>query len=395
MKNQEYTVVHGGTVLTPVHEIKNGVLILKGSRIIDVGERGSIEEPAAAVTIDAEGKIIAPGMIDIHVHGSKGADVMDASPEAYKTMSDFFVTRGVTGFLATALTMPDSNFFAVLECVHRIQEGGNLPGAEILGVHMEGPFLNPEQKGCHPVDLLVPPAPQHYGPFLDHTDVLKEMTLAPEIEGAPQLVRDLRQAGVLATAGHSNGIAREMMPAIDEGITHAVHFFCNMGNFRRDNLKRVAGATETLLYDDRITTELIADGWHLGDILMKLTVKVKGVDRVCFVTDAMTAAGMPPGRYFIGHVEAIVKDGIAKLPDNTAYASSVTTMDVCLRNGVRRMDLSLKDSLRMATLTPAEIIGVDDRKGSLEKGKDADVMILDENMEVQKTIARGKVAYQA
>jgi N-acetylglucosamine-6-phosphate deacetylase len=334
-------------------------------------------------------------MIDIHVHGSYGADVMDATDEAYTTMSDFFVTRGVTAFVATALTMPDANFMAILECISNIRRNGNLRGAEVLGVHMEGPFINVEQKGCHPVDLIVEPKPEQYMAYFEYKDVIKQMTLAPELKGAAQLVRDLVQSGILAAAGHTNGIYREMLPAIDAGIKHAVHFFCNMGNFRRDNLKRVAGAMETLLFDDRISTELIADGWHVGDTLMKLTVKVKGIDRVCFVTDAMTAAGMPPGRYFVGNVEAIVEGGIARLPDNTAYASSVTTMDVCVRNGITRMDLPFADSVRMATLTPATIIGIADYKGSLEKGKDADVVIMDGNVDIKKTIAHGNVVYEA
>ena len=390
-----YKVVFNGTVVTPTHQINDGVVVIQDKRIIDVGKRGEIAEPEDAKRIDAGGHYIVPGMIDIHVHGSYGADVMDATDEAYTTMSDFFVTRGVTAFVATALTMPDANFMAILECISNIRRNGNLRGAEVLGVHMEGPFINVEQKGCHPVDLIVEPKPEQYMAYFEYKDVIKQMTLAPELKGAAQLVRDLVQSGILAAAGHTNGIYREMLPAIDAGIKHAVHFFCNMGNFRRDNLKRVAGAMETLLFDDRISTELIADGWHVGDTLMKLTVKVKGIDRVCFVTDAMTAAGMPPGRYFVGNVEAIVEGGIARLPDNTAYASSVTTMDVCVRNGITRMDLPFADSVRMATLTPATIIGIADYKGSLEKGKDADVVIMDGNVDIKKTIAHGNVVYEA
>jgi N-acetylglucosamine-6-phosphate deacetylase len=149
------------------------------------------------------------------------------------------------------------------------------------------------------------------------------------------------------------------------------------------------------LYDDRLTTELIGDGWHVGDALMKLAIKTKGVERVCWVTDAMTAAGMPPGRYFVGGVEAIVENGIARLPDNTAYASSVTTLDVCVRVGLERVGLNLRQSVRMATLTPAAVIGVDDRKGSLEPGKDADIVIIDSDVNVQLTMARGQVLYRA
>jgi N-acetylglucosamine-6-phosphate deacetylase len=345
--------------------------------------------------IDAEGNYVVPGFIDIHVHGSKGADALDATPEALETMGRFFVTRGVTGFLATTITAPQERLLATLACVRSVRANGGLSGAEVLGAHIEGPFLNPEQKGAHPEELIFLPTPERYQPYLEYADVMSMMTLAPECEGAVGLIQALCEAGVVATMGHTHGIHRTLAPGIDAGITHAVHDWCNMSNFRRDNLKRVAGAAETILYEDRITTELIGDGWHVGDVLMKLALKVKGVDRVCWVTDAMTAAGMPPGRYFVGGVEAIVEHGIARLPDNTAYASSVTTMDVCVRNGVERVGLSLRDSIRMATSTPATIIHVDDHKGSLESGKDADIVIVDGDVNVRLTMARGEVVYRA
>ena len=407
MREQQYTVIRNGTVLTPCEEIKDGIVVVEGSRILDVGQRGEIEEPADATFIDANGDrmyssaYIVPGLIDIHVHGSKGADVMDSTPEALETMSRFFVTRGVTAFVATMITAPEADLLAGLENVRSVKRNGGLPGAEVLGVHQEGPFLNPAEKGCHPVELLVAPTPGRYEPYLEYADVLVSMTLAPELDGAVDLIRALRRVGAVAAAGHTNGVHHEIVPAIDAGLSHAVHFFCNMSTLRRAGpshpqpLKRVAGAVETFLYDERVTTELIGDGWHVGDTLMKLVVKVKGVERVCWVTDAMAAAGMPPGRYFIGGVEAIVEHGIARLPDNTAYASSVTTLDVCLRNGIERVGLSLRDSVRMATLTPATIVGVHNRKGSLEAGKDADIVIMDAKSEVKLTMARGRVLYQA
>jgi N-acetylglucosamine-6-phosphate deacetylase len=297
--------------------------------------------------------------------------------------------------VATALTCPREQFLAVLECVRKVRAGGGLSGAEVLGVHMEGPFLSLEQKGCHRPDLLVHPSRERWEPYLAYTDVLRIMTLAPELPGAPELAGALKRAGIVAAAGHTNGIYREMLPALDAGMSHAVHFFCNMGGFRRDNLKRVAGAMETLLYDDRITTELIADGWHIGDVLMKTTVKVKGVDRVCFVTDAMSAAGMPDGRYTIGGMEAIVEDGIARLPDNSAYASSVTTMDVCVRNGMQRAGLSVADAVRMATLTPASVIGVQEDRGSLEPGKRADAVVMDADAGIIKTFVGGSLLHDS
>ncbi|MFW6082606.1 MAG: N-acetylglucosamine-6-phosphate deacetylase [Chloroflexota bacterium] len=395
-----YTIFRNGTVLKPLEEIKDGVVVVQGAAIADVGPRGEIEEPADAEIVDARGNYIVPGMIDIHVHGGKGADVMDATPEALETMSNFFVTCGVTAFVATMITAPEEELLAGLENARKVMGSGALPGAEMLGVHQEGPFLNPAEKGCHPVELLGPPTPGRYAPFLEYADVLTLMTLAPELDGAADLIHNLREAGVVAAAGHTVGIYPDIAPAIEAGLSHSVHCFCNMGTLRRAGprqdrpLKRVAGAAETFLYEDRVTTELIGDGWHVGDVLMRLAVKVKGVERVCWVTDAMTAAGMPPGRYFIGGVEAIVEHGIARLPDNTAYASSVTTLDVCVRNGMERVGLDLRDSVRMATLTPAAIVGVDDHKGSLEPGKDADIVVMDKDASVRLTMARGRVVYQ-
>jgi N-acetylglucosamine-6-phosphate deacetylase len=400
MGDQEYVIIRNGVVLTPRDEIKDGVVVVQGPRILEVGRRGQVAEPAGAQVVDAGGATIAPGLIDIHVHGSMGADVMDATPEALETMSEFFITRGVTAFVATMITAPQADLVAGLENVRRVKHDGGLSGAEVLGVHQEGPFLNVAEKGCHPVELLGPPTPERYRPYLEYADVLTSMTLAPELDGAVDLIRDLHEAGVVAAAGHTVGIYPEIAPAIEAGLSHSVHCFCNMGTLRRAGpghnqpLKRVAGAVETFLYEDRVTTELIGDGWHVGDALMKLAVRVKGVERVCWVTDAMTAAGMPPGRYFVGGVEAIVEHGIARLPDNTAYASSVTTLDVCVRNGMERVGLSLRDSVRMASLTPATVVGVDDRKGSLEPGKDADLVIMDANANVRLTMARGRVVYR-
>lgn len=395
MTDSPCTIICNGTVLTPCKTIPDGVVVVRGSTIEAVGRRGRVPEPADSELIDAAGEYIVPGLIDIHVHGSAGADVLDATPRALRTMSEFFVTRGVTAFVATMITAPQERLLAGLDCVRQVVGSGGLPGAEVLGVHQEGPFLNVEQKGAHPSELLVSPTPERYAPYLEYADVLTTMTLAPELDGAVELIRVLRDNDIVPAAGHTMAIYREFQLAIEAGMRHAVHCFCNMGTLRRDNLKRVAGAVETVLCDDRITTELIGDGWHIGDGLMSLAVKVKGVERVCLVTDAMTAAGMPPGRYTIGDVDAIVENGIARLPDNTAYASSVTTMDVCVRNAVERIGLGLPDAVRMASLTPASVIGGDDRKGSLEAGKDADIVVMDGSANVKLTLARGRQVFRA
>ncbi len=393
VRNKLLKIING-KILTPIHEFNDGIVIIDGGKISFAGKRGVTEEPKNAEVIDAGGGYIAPGMIDIHVNGAMGADVTKVQQDTFDVMGDFFIKHGTTAYLGTAITTADDDFIHVLEQAKAYMHQERTTGAELLGIHMEGPYLSPAQRGAHPEDFLKIPAADHYKKFLEFHDVLKKMTIAPELPGAAGLVKDLKEKGIIAAAGHTDGIYREIIQAIDTGITHATHFFCNMSHFRRDDLKRVAGAVETLLYDDRVSAELIADGWHVGPLLMKLLVRVKGVDRVCFVTDAMPAVGLSDGLHRIGDVEAVVENGIARLPDRSAYAGSVTTMDVCVRNGIHQMELSFINAVRMATLTPAEILGVSNRKGSLEKGKDADVVIFDEKLNVRKTLCKGQIVYE-
>lgn len=389
----KYSAIINGILITPTKQIKDGVVVVKDEKIIEVGSRHSVTIPQDAALINAKGNFIAPGMIDIHVNGGMRADFTKPEESTFTVAGNFFAQHGVTSYLASIITSPDEIFLEALQYSRDYIKEGKYGGAELLGIHMEGPYLSFKQSGAHPEQYLSVPKPSHYKKFLTYNDVLIKMTLAPELEGAERLVKDLNKSGIVAAAGHTDGIYSKMRYAMDAGISHATHSFCNMSNFRRDNLKRVAGAAETLLYDDRVSGELIGDGWHLGEILMNLLIKVKGVDRVCFVTDAMPAAGLPDGKYFIGEVEAIVENGIARLPDNTAYAGSVTNMETCLKNGVKLLGLKVADAIMMCTLSPAKIIRVDNRKGSIEKGKDADLIILDKELRVLKTIARGHVIH--
>ncbi len=383
-------IISNGTVLTPYERIEDGYVMVSGGRIAGVGSRKEMNIPAGCRRVDAGGGFIVPGFVNIHVHGGMGADVTEGTREVFETMSRFFARNGVTSFVASVLTVPDEVLFKVLETARSVMAQDDLPGARLLGIHLEGPYLNPAEAGAHPPELLRKPVPEHYLPLLEYAGVIRMVTLAPELEGAKDLVRELKKRNIVAAAGHSNAIARQIIPVVDAGMTHSTHLFCNMSNFRRDHLKRVAGLVETILQDDRFTTELIADGHHLGPVLMKMAVRVKGTGKVCFVTDAMPAAGMPDGIYTMGGVLAEVKDGAARLPDHSAYAGSVTTMDRCVRNGVELMDLSLQESVIMATATPAKIIGAAGRTGSIEKGKDADLVILDKDLKVVQTMVKGR-----
>jgi N-acetylglucosamine-6-phosphate deacetylase len=393
MNNQEYLIIKNGTVITPEREIIDGVVIVHGDKITEVGKRGEVEEPLNGKIVDANNCYISPGLIDIHVNGANGADVSKVDSGTFSKMGNFFSKYGVTSYVGTAITGAPSDTIKALQYAREYLKENKTDGAELLGIHMEGPYISPDQSGAHPKQFLVLPKPENYMQFLEYTDVLLKMTIAPELEGAEQLVRDLRERDIVVSAGHTNGIYSEIKDVIDAGVKHSTHFFCNMSHFRRDNLKRVAGVVETLMYDDRVTAALIGDGWHVGPQLMRLLIKAKGVGRVCFVTDAMPAVGLPDGIHKIGEVEAIVENGVARLKDNSAYAGSVTTMDVCVRNGICQLGLSLVDAIRMSTLTPAKIIGVDNRKGSLEKGKDADITFFDKEIKVKRTIGRGVKKY--
>jgi len=391
--NAKYLIVKNGTVITPEKEIVDGIVVIQNDKIIEVGKRGEVNEPENAEIIDAQNGYISPGLIDIHVNGANGADVSKVDSDTFSTMGNFFAKYGVTSYVGTTITAAPKDILKALQFAREYKTENKIDGAELLGIHMEGPYISSGQSGAHPKQFLALPKPEHYLQFLEFSDVLLKMTIAPELEGAEQLVKDLTERGIIVSAGHTDGIYSEMKDAIDAGVTHSTHFFCNMSHFRRDNLKRVAGVVETLLYDDRVTGALIGDGWHVGPQLMKLLIKVKGTDRVCFVTDAIPAVGLPEGIHKNGDVEAIVENGIARLKDNTAYAGSVTTMNVCVRNGIKQVGLSLVDAIKMSSLTPAKIIGVDNRKGSLEKGKDADVTIFDNELNIKKTIGRGEMIF--
>ncbi len=393
MNDKQFSIIKNGTVITPENEIKDGIVIIKNDKIVAVGKRGEIDEPQDAKIIDAGGNYISPGFIDIHINGANGADVSKIDSDTFDTMGSFFPQHGTTAYVGTTITAAPADILKALQFARTYLKKNKTGVAELLGIHMEGPYISPVQSGAHPKQFLALPKPEHYRQFLEYSDVLLKMTIAPELEGAAQLVKELRQRNIVVSAGHTNGIYSEMKEAIDAGVNHSTHFFCNMSHFRRDNLKRVAGVVETLLYDDRVSGALIGDGWHVGPQLMKLLIKVKGVDKVCFVTDAMPAVGLPDGIHKIGDVEAVVENGIARLKDNTAYAGSVTTMNVCVRNGINQVGLSVVDAVRMSSLTPAKIIGVANRKGSLESGKDADITIFDSELNIKKTVGRGEIMF--
>lgn len=264
-------------------------------------------------------------------------------------------------------------------------------------MHLEGPYFAQAKRGCHLGRWVRDPAAQEYETVLKRYDFIGSMTLAPELPGALELVSALAEAGAVPSAGHSDATAPEVRKAVDRGLRHVTHLFSAMSTITKDGPYRIAGLLEATLLEEGLTTEVIADGRHAPAELVALAVKCKGPERLCLVTDAMRGAGMPDGIYTFGGpqgLEAVVRDGVAVMPDNSGFASSTVRMKDLVRNMVNLVGVPLPDALRMASTTPASVAGVSDRKGTIEPGKDADLVLLDADLDVVMTVCRGRVTYQ-
>lgn len=383
-----------GTVYTPTEVIQDGAVLVDGQQIAAVGKRGELTFPQEVERLDAGGGIIVPGFVNMHIHGIGGYDVMDGRVDSLRIMSRLLARHGVTSWVPTTASAPLDVQEAAVVAVRAAMQSGT-GGAEILGAHIEGTYLSKQERGAHPAELLLVPNPEEYAGLLELADDIRVFTLAPELPGALDLIKALKERDVLVSAGHSVAIDREFALAVDAGLSHGTHMFCNMGTLRRDNIRRVAGLVESMLLDDRVSTEIISDGHHIAPSLMNLAFKVKGPSKLAIITDSSGLTGLPPGRYTAFGQKVILEEEISYVADRSAFAGSVSTMDQCLRNAVRLMDLSLADAVRMASLTPATLLGVADRKGSLEPGKDADVVVLDDSLQVAHVLVAGRAVDMA
>ncbi|TEU06111.1 N-acetylglucosamine-6-phosphate deacetylase, partial [Candidatus Bathyarchaeota archaeon] len=386
---ERISVIKNCTVITPFKMIKNGVAVFKDGRIITVGQEKDVETPKEAKVIDASGGIVAPGFIDIHIHGGKGSDVMDASYEAINKLARFEASHGTTAFLATTISAAHNDLLNAAKTVNVSMKKGT-DGAEVLGVHLEGPYINPKKCGGQDSKYIRPPSVSEFREILKASNyTVRLVTLAPEVDGAKKLIVELRNFGITASIGHSNATYSEVVDAIKHGISHATHTFNRMRGFDH----REPGVVGAVLIHDELTAELICDYVHVHPAAMKLLTKVKGSSGVVLVTDAIRAAGMPDGKYKLGKRNIIVKNGVSRL-ESGELAGSTLTMDKAVRNMVNLVGASLQEAVIMATINPAKVVGVDNRKGSLEQGKDADFVILDRDLNVCSTIVRGKMVHR-
>ncbi len=350
-----------------------------------------------ALEINAHGKYISPGFIDIHVHGGGGCDFMDADITSFLTIAETHARYGTTAMFPTTLTCERDDLKKTLS-IYEESNRQNINGAQFMGMHLEGPYLSLNQRGAQDPKYLCDPSPDEYKGLLKFLPgIIKRWSAAPELKGAIEFGQCMMSNDVLPAIAHSDAIYEEVVEAFENGYSLLTHFYSGMSGITRRNSFRYAGVIESGYLIDQMNVEIIADGIHVPAPLLKLIYKIKGADRIALITDAMRAAGIPPGESILGSLKngqkVIVEDGVAKLPDRTSFAGSVATADRLVRNMVNLAEVSLFDAIKMITATPAAIMGISDRKGSLAPGKDADVVIFDKEVNIEKTLVNGKIVY--
>lgn len=393
---QQRLKIFNGKIITPCRIIPDGMVIVTGDTITTVSEKNSKVEDA--VEIDAKGNYISSGFIDIHVHGGGGYDFMDGSETAFLKIAETHARYGTTSMVPTTLTSEKEGLIETLELYEQANKK-NTAGAQFLGMHLEGPYFAVNQRGAQDPKYIRDPDPKEYKEILSKYNSIIRWSAAPELKGAIEFGKYLQSKNVLAAIAHTDAIYEEVLVAFENGYTLATHLYSAMSGVTRRNAFRYAGVIESAYILDEMDVEIIADGVHLPSPLLKLVYKIKGAARTALITDAMRAAGMPAGESVLGNfktgLKVIVEDGVAKLPDRSSFAGSVATADRLVRNMIQMADVPLIDAVKMMSSTPARIMGVSNKKGSLAEGKDADIVIFDEAINIATTIIKGKVVYDS
>jgi N-acetylglucosamine-6-phosphate deacetylase len=375
-----------GNVVMPQQVLKEGTVLVDDDRIAEIRQGNYC--PEGATMLDVHGGTVAPGLIDIHVHGGAGHDVMDATPQALQGMAEFFAAHGVTSFLPTTVTAEQAALLAAIENVAQCQRKYQ-GGARILGIHLEGPYISAAYPGAQPVQHIRPADPAEYTQCFIHGNV-RLISLAPEIPENQALIEYAAGQGAAVAVGHSAATYDDVMGSVQRGLNQACHTFNGMSGLHH----RQPGAIGAVLTCDEIYAQAIVDLVHLHPAVVKLLIRAKGIERTVLITDAMRAAGLSDGEYELGGQSVTVSQGKVHLTYGNSLAGSVLTMDQALRNVVQVTGLSLAEALPMATSVPAHSIGLGHEVGSLLPGYVADLVIFDRNLNVQATVVQGRVVYQ-
>lgn len=387
MNKHNIVVVDAGALYTPEQSFAPGRLLIEGRSIAAAGPPDAISVPASAERIDASNLIVTPGFVEPHIHGCGGVDVMDGTFESLNAVSRILVRHGTTSFLPTTVSSPPDVLARAVEFIGRAMTR-HFEGAEPLGIHMEGPFISTARRGTHkPVNVIDPDLTLLERCVLGSEHRVRLLTVAPELEGIAALLILAQHYGVTVAMGHSNATLEEARTGVEKGICYSVHTF----NAMRPLSHRDPGIIGQVLSDDRIFAEIIADGIHVDEPVVRIFARAKGKARVLLVTDAISATDMPDGRYHLGGDTVEVSGGVCR--DNEGrLAGSTLTQEVALRNFLKWTGWPFQDALLGLTLNPARALKLEG-KGTLEPGADADVVIMDRELHVMKTMVAGRLVF--
>jgi N-acetylglucosamine-6-phosphate deacetylase len=366
--------------------IREGLeVVVEGGKIAEIRERSSAD------AIDLRGNYLAPGFIDLHIHGARGRDAMEATPEAFRAIGDYHATGGTTSLLLTTVTAPIAEIVKVLQAVRNARNELK----QIAGVHVEGPFISSKRAGAQRAEFIRDPETQLVDQLLTFADVIKIMTVAPELPGALALIDRSRLHKILVSGGHSDATDIEARAAAEYGMRHVTHTFNAMSSARREGMYREAGLLEFALSEPDIVCELIADGHHVSPTLIRMLYRAKGPRGICLVTDATAGAGLPAGTEFtLSGRRCVVGDGVCLLSDRSALAGSASRMIDLVRVMVNQAGVPLHEAIGMATANPARSLGLT-TKGRLKPGADADFVILSKDLEVRRTLIAGERVFKS
>lgn len=382
------TAITASELFTPTEQISSPVILVEDGVITKTGSREAVAIPATAVLLDFPGAVLAPGFIDIHIHGSAGYDVMEGERKGLEKMTSFLARRGVTSFLATTVTAETS---VLLAAVERLAEQihnwpSESPTAKPFGIHMEGPWISKARCGVHPTSAIANPSLEMFDRYYRAANgYLRLITIAPELPGATEVIHEAVKRGVRVSLGHTDGQLRDADAALQAGATHATHTF----NAMRPLNHREPGVIARVLESTAMTAEIIADGVHVDPVVVDLFLRCKGPDQSVLVTDATSAAGMPDGKYKLGTFEVTVTGDRCELNGN--LAGSVLTLDRAVRNIMQFSGWSLGQAVRLATANPARVVG-ESQRGTLSPGARADITVLSPKGEVIECFAGGRAA---
>ena len=377
------TQIYNGEVLTPEGWIKGGSVIFEDSRIVEVAKSSRVQEGIDRA-VDAYGMYVLPGGIELHCHGGGGSDFMEGTAEAFRTAVATHMRHGTTAIYPTLSSSPLSMIEDACVTCQELMHEHNSP---IMGLHLEGPYFNPRKAGAQMPESIRTPDPAEYTHIVEDYDCVRRWDVAPELPGAVEMGRYITGKGVVAAIGHTAAEYPEVKAAYEAGYSLATHFYNGMPGFHNVREYKHAGTVESVYLMENMSVEMITDGIHVPATILRLIHRMKGVERTALVTDALAVTDSDSTRAFDPRV--IIEDGVCKLSDRSALAGSIATMDRLIRTAVMQADIPLRDAVRMASETPARIMGIYDRKGSIQRGKDADVIIMNQDLRLQSVFAMG------